>query len=290
MTTRHLLLEQWSKGIATLAEAVSTPGFAPCLLAAVRRIVDFDFIMTFAYRGRERPLMLADTLSQANHQVIAVDYAAGPFLLDPFYQLVAKGVQDGCHRLHDVAPDHFRRSEYFRVHYGRTGIGEEIAFAFPMDGGFTGVTSFARWTESAAVTRGEMDVLRAIGSAVAAFSAQQWRRAGVQAEQHIGTPSLARVSHLGFQILSAREREIVTMILQGHSTESVALRLDISPGTVKIHRKNIYRKLKVSSQAELFAAFMGLSGGPAAYSPRDIPEAADIPQSRAKLVTRGGKP
>ena len=86
----------------------------------------------------------------------------------------------------------------------------------------------------------------------------------------------------------AREREIVSMILQGHSTESVALRLDISPGTVKVHRKNIYRKLKVSSQGELFAAFMGLSPAHQPYIPRDIPGATDIPQSRVKIIA-GGK-
>ena len=72
MTTRHLLLEQWSKGIASLAGAVGTPDFSVTLLDAVRRIVDFDFIMAFAYRGRERPLLLADTLDAARHKVIAV--------------------------------------------------------------------------------------------------------------------------------------------------------------------------------------------------------------------------
>ena len=48
------------------------------------------------------------------------------------------------------------------------------------------------------------------------------------------------------------------MILQGHSTRSLAHHLDISPGTVKIHRKNMYRKLNISTQAELFAAYLAL--------------------------------
>lgn len=287
MNRRHLLLEQWSKGVASLAGSAGTPAFAGTLLEAARRIVDFDFIMVFAYRGREPPLMLADTLDEARHQVIAVDYAAGPFLLDPFYQLVAKDTRDGCHRLRDIAPDHFRRSEYYRVHYGRTGIGEEIGFAFAMDNGFTGVTSLARWTESAAITYSEMSILRAIAPAISAFSTQHWRLAGsTSLRRH--SPTAPHLGQFGLHVLSAREREIVTMILQGHSTESVALHLDISPGTVKIHRKNIYRKLKVSSQAELFAAFMGLAGGPSAYTPRDIPASRDIPQSRMKIVKGGG--
>ena len=32
--------------------------------------------------------------------------------------------------------------------------------------------------------------------------------------------------------------------------------LGITPGTVKIHRKNIYAKLGISSQAELFNRFI----------------------------------
>ena len=52
--------------------------------------------------------------------------------------------------------------------------------------------------------------------------------------------------------LTKREAEISALILQGHSSWSVSAQLGISVGTVKVHRKNIYKKLKISSQAELF--------------------------------------
>jgi DNA-binding CsgD family transcriptional regulator len=283
MANRHLLLEQWSKGLAELTDCLGQPRFAASLLEAVRRLVDFDFVMVFAYRGAETPLALGDTLDAARHRVIAKDYAAGPFLLDPFYQLVRKERQSGCYRLHDIAPDHFRRSEYFRIHYGRTGIGEEIGFPFAMARNFTGVLSLARWTESPPINRGELAILAAIEPAVGALCRLHWgSSAGVRTSQQMANRDVA---HLGFRPLSAREREIVTMILQGHSTESVALQLDISPGTVKIHRKNIYRKLKVATQAELFAAFLGFAAQPdatALYSPGDIPQRGDINHARHK--------
>ena len=175
MTTRHLLLEQWSKGLAELGGALGQPQFAGVLLDAVRRLVDFDFVMAFAYRGKGQPVILGDTLDRARHRVIATDYAAGPFLLDPFYQLVSDGRRSGCYRLHDIAPDHFRRSEYFREHYSRTGIGEEMGFVFPMEDGYTGVTSLARWTQSPPLTRADLEILQAIEPAVGAFSRQHWR-------------------------------------------------------------------------------------------------------------------
>ncbi|MGL4490227.1 MAG: helix-turn-helix domain-containing protein, partial [Rhizobiaceae bacterium] len=42
---------------------------------------------------------------------------------------------------------------------------------------------------------------------------------------------------------------------QGHSSESIGLQLGISTGTVKVHRRNIYRKLAITSQTQLFTLF-----------------------------------
>lgn len=269
------LLDQWSRAVAEIAAAQRGPGFVPALLASVKRLVDFDFVMVFAYAGTARPLTLADTLDQPRHRIIAEDYADGPFLLDPFFRLVEEGRRAGCYRLHDVAPDHFRRSEYFRIHYSRTGIGEEIGVFFDIGGGLTGVTSFGRWDRSPPITRADLDMLRALEPAIGALCASHW--SNLHARRETLQP---RATQPDLDMLTLREREIVTMVLRGHSTESIAMQLAISPGTVKIHRKNIYRKLKVSTQAELFAAFMG-AGAPA-YSPGDMAEAPQIPQHRRK--------
>lgn len=55
------------------------------------------------------------------------------------------------------------------------------------------------------------------------------------------------------EALSPREREICNLLLLGCSTAAIASRLDIRPYTVKDHRKQIFRKLRVGSLAELFA-------------------------------------
>jgi len=57
-------------------------------------------------------------------------------------------------------------------------------------------------------------------------------------------------------VLTPRECEVVKLVLRGYSTKSVSQSLGISPGTVKVHRENIYAKLAVSSQAELFNLFI----------------------------------
>jgi DNA-binding CsgD family transcriptional regulator len=46
------------------------------------------------------------------------------------------------------------------------------------------------------------------------------------------------------------------MILRGHSSVSIGLQLEISPQTVKVFRKQLYKKCRISSQAELFNLMM----------------------------------
>jgi DNA-binding CsgD family transcriptional regulator len=60
----------------------------------------------------------------------------------------------------------------------------------------------------------------------------------------------------GAGILTPREREIAAFTLKGHSADSTGQILGISPGTVRIHRRNIYAKLQVNSQGELFSRFL----------------------------------
>jgi len=57
-------------------------------------------------------------------------------------------------------------------------------------------------------------------------------------------------------VLTQREREITQLLLRGHSTKSVARRLNIAPGTVMVHKRNLFSKLGVTSQLELFSRFI----------------------------------
>lgn len=62
-------------------------------------------------------------------------------------------------------------------------------------------------------------------------------------------------------LLSAREREILTLIAAGLANKAIARDLGIAETTVKIHVQHILRKLKLSSrvQAAVFAASQGLT-------------------------------
>lgn len=255
----ELLLAQWSRGVAEIMPVLRKPGFENAVLQAVRRLVDFCFVMSFAYAGHDRPTALGDTLGAQRRKLVVQDYLAGPYLLDPFVQRAASGVSAGCFRLLDLAPDRFRQSEYYRLHYGLTGIREEVGFFFPMPGETVGVLSLARWADAPRLGRREIGILTLIEPALGALCAEHY---AAQAGSRATPPGDSRppftqaYRQFGGKLLSEREREIVALVLQGHSTESIAGRLDISPGTVKIHRRNIYRKLGIGTQAGLFASFL----------------------------------
>jgi len=51
--------------------------------------------------------------------------------------------------------------------------------------------------------------------------------------------------------LTAREKEILNLILEGKSNKEIASALFISPSTVKTHIHNIFKKMSVSSRDEL---------------------------------------
>jgi DNA-binding NarL/FixJ family response regulator len=51
--------------------------------------------------------------------------------------------------------------------------------------------------------------------------------------------------------LTAREREVLQLMSEGHSTKEIARQLHISVKTVETHRRHVMRKLDIFSVAEL---------------------------------------
>jgi two-component system nitrate/nitrite response regulator NarL len=53
--------------------------------------------------------------------------------------------------------------------------------------------------------------------------------------------------------LTPRERQIVAVLCEGLCNKIIARRLSITEGTVKIHLKNVFRKLKIAKRTTLMA-------------------------------------
>ena len=56
--------------------------------------------------------------------------------------------------------------------------------------------------------------------------------------------------------LTAREKEVTSLLLAGDSQKMIAAKLNVSFSTVSFHIRNLYRKLNIQSKGELFALFL----------------------------------
>ena len=72
----------------------------------------------------------------------------------------------------------------------------------------------------------------------------------------IGSPDVEPLSPVMAAIygLSAREQQVVELVLRGHATQRIARRLRVSPYTVQEHLRHIFAKVGVASRGELVAS------------------------------------
>ncbi len=101
----------------------------------------------------------------------------------------------------------------------------------------------------------EIEALAALGPLLAQAARQHYLIAG-QLRQGVPQLMLARLRG-ACRELSPRELDVLRGILSGRSAAEIAAALGIKPASVVTYRKRAYRRLGVSSQAELFA--LGLS-------------------------------
>lgn len=255
-------MTNWAETTGDLIAAIDTDDFAAKLSNALKGIAPFDYTVVFGYLGSARPLDLYDDFPSGKRRIFVEDYQEGPYLLDPFYLASSAPVESGLYRLRDLAPDRFYQGEYFRNYYVQTGLAEEIGFFINLPGDVVVVVSLMRAEK--AFTAKEVRELRAYWPVVNAACCKHWRDLATQFGAEGGkTPEngLHKSLELAFQtfgkgVLTPREREVVEFTLKGHSAEAVGRILEIAPGTVRIHRRNIYSKLQIRSQGELFSEFI----------------------------------
>jgi DNA-binding CsgD family transcriptional regulator len=248
--------------------AIGSVAFAPALATLLQGVAPYSFTVVFGYSGTARPLDLYDDFPDTKRRVFVTDYQDGPYLLDPFYLAATRPVAAGLYRIRDLAPDRFYQGEYFRNYYVQTGLAEEIGFFVDLPEGATVVLSLMR--DERPFSSREFKALGEVRPMVEACIRRNWADLPARFTQSSTAPAGPRIDgHIehalqgfGGGILTARERQIVEHTLKGHSAEAVGRILEISPGTVRIHRRNIYAKLRISSQGELFSRFIQTLGGP----------------------------
>jgi len=253
----------WISLLSECIDSIDTEEFPLILVEALKSITDFDYSVSFAYHQNEKPICLYHTFSPAHRIVFVDDYLKGPYLLDPFFKACGRNVDSGLYRLRDIAPDRFYQSEYCRSYYIQTGLAEEICYTFYLLNGVAVVISLMRSGDSSRFSAREFRLLDSVAPIVISLAQRHWKnlhnRFEVEpsdlatGEQHKIIEDT--VSALFSPRITPRETQVVAQVLEGHSSDSIARSLGISVGTVRIHRRNVYGKLQISSQQELFSIF-----------------------------------
>lgn len=254
----------WNADLARTIAAIGTPQFHETLVATLQGLVEFDQSVMFAYYRDLPPIDLYDNFSKRKHHIHVTVYQEGPYLLDPFFLACAQGVEPTLYRLRDLAPDRFYQSEYFRSYYAQTGLAEEIGYFVDLPESVTVVVSLMRSGKYSAYSAREFRKLREVAPIVSALVRQQHADLYQRFSSYDGDEEQSGIQRyidhafrtFGKNVLTPRERDVVEYVLKGNSSAAIGRLLNISAGTVQIHRKNIYQKLGINSQGELFSQFI----------------------------------
>lgn len=258
-------------GIAQAVTAVGSAAFPKALAALCLSVCNFDSIYVSVFSVDQAPRQLYSNLDpEATLRTIG-PYLNFAYLLDPFYELFKLGVGTTVVGLDDCAPDDFRASEYYKMFYSGIALRNEMTIFIDTGQGTSIVLSLGQRGEAQAVVPGAKAQLEHLLPVIAALCTKHWPNVAPNADPAETGVAMAFERFQSCK-LSTRESEIVRLMLKGHSTKSMARLLGNSPETVKVHRKRIYAKLKISSQGELFSMFLGAMAAP--YSdaePDEVP-------------------
>lgn len=247
----------WMESAGRIVDSIGTHDFPRSLAQGLRTVAPYDFTVIFGYNGTARPLDLYDDFPPDRRRMHVEEYQEGPYLLDPFFLASIDLSEPGLWRLREIAPDRFYQGEYYRNYYAQTGLAEEIGYLIRVSGELVLVVSLMRKEKKFSNT--EVRALKRIWPVVDAACRKNWQAlSGFGREEADGMQE--RISdafqRVGEGVLTLRERQVVGLTLRGHSADAIGKLLEISSGTVRIHRRNIYSKLRISSQGELFSLFI----------------------------------
>ncbi len=244
--------------LAQTIKSLKKNGFSMYFNRWLRTLANHDNTTILAYFRDETPqILLTDSETRAVHQNMSHVYLSGAYLLDPFYELHNSGADTNLYRMSDIAPDQFSRNQYFLEYYQRTTIIDEIAFIIWPSPQISVHVCLGRDIKSKRrFTIREISSTKQVLPIVETLVCEHWGNLRFSSDEH-GENVLERMVRLVAEThsinLTKRQAEVALLVLRGHSSASIGLRLEISPQTVKVFRKQLYRKCNISSQAELFA-------------------------------------
>lgn len=251
------LFTAWHEGLAGVLDPGDADDKPQLLCDALRSLFEFDCGALFVLRAHSAPIRLFDEFPRE-----PIDYVTSPYLLDPVYIQFRQNKLPPVATIRDISPRGFRESEYFRTYMKRIDIADELSFNIAVDNATTLHFAIARQGNRDPFEKKDKLLAESLYPIVSVLLTHHWQSLGsniaeIEAEAEDFHNFLDNViESFGKDVLTDREREIVRLTLHGNTDKLTARALGITPGTVRNHKKNIFSKLRVSSQGQLFGLFL----------------------------------
>jgi DNA-binding CsgD family transcriptional regulator len=239
--------------------AAATIGLATELLERLGA----DNLLILRFPQDASPQLLYSRIDPVRRANRIDDYLLGHYALDPFYIRLEYCCSQEVTSLRDVIEEDFAASEYYKTHYRAAGLLDELCFCCSeAEAGYLNL-SLSRAVGRNHFNPAELAAARALAPLINQALRTTWRDFASEAVIADGDLREERHRHIenarrnfGRSVLTSREFEILQYLLHGKSVDFIARRLDIAASTVKVHRKHIYSKLNVNSQAEIFTLLL----------------------------------
>lgn len=265
-------LHAWHAGLASAFASVRETTLMPRLAEALNQLTPIESMLFILERKGQPPQLLYQQGIPAQYRETLLErYFSRGYMLDPFCLAIDSGLAEGFYHLSEIAPDGFFSSAYYKTYYLKNGALEDSFYIVDLDVQRKISLSLYQGCSGTRFSPGQLQILRAVQPLVRELIVQFASAGGLDhalddnadTAPPTGTLNLqiqAAFASFGSELLTEREREIAHLILRGHSVKSTARELNISPETVRMHRKNLYTKLQIGSQAELFSLFINWLG------------------------------
>lgn len=262
----------WNQQVAELIGGIDSPDFFKLLDELSKSVAAVDSMVVMAFLRDNAPMFLYHDLDQSQVLTVIKKYVQGAYLLSPLFTAHEKNLS-GFFQLSEIAPQGYFDSPFYCDYYKDTKLVDEAVYIVPLSKQSHIIVSLGRAAER--FTEAELQALNAIEPIVSTSTYRQTCNIFETDEAKSGNHSMIhqQVLHVfnnfGKVLLTEREREIVILILRGYSMKSMAEVIGIAMGTVKVHCKNLYAKLEIKSQAELFSLFIEVMSCPESFHAAD---------------------
>jgi len=252
---------EWAQAIGESILLAGSDEFYNSICSAFTLIPGVRHPILFYFPVNAPPRALYFSFEENDEYVRKVEmYVKGPYVLDPYYLASIDGIKPGAYRLDEVAPDNFKKSEYFRSYYKAIDLRDEIAYVLNLPNGAHIHVSLVPIKTMGRFPIQTINFLKAESPIINALILKHWNLTSAEhpddSAQSLHLTFQRALQNFGSSILTQREQAVLQLVLQGHSNKSAAVKLEIALATVKLHRAHIYRKLDIRSQSELFHLFI----------------------------------